>query len=195
MKIFNLERKSASDMPSHGRRRLLRIGSGTLAGCLAGPAAVAATLAPALPVRTLRLYNIHTGESTKSVYWEDNVVQPEGLANIARLLRDYRSGEVGRIDKRLLDLLYALSISLDTQESFHVISGYRSSTTNAMLRQKSHGVARHSLHMEGLAIDIRVPGRDLAHVRRAVVALGNGGVGYYPASDFVHVDVGRVRSW
>jgi uncharacterized protein YcbK (DUF882 family) len=111
------------------------------------------------------------------------------------VLRDHRSDEVSPIDTRLLDLLHTLSDKLDTTSQFHVISGYRSPATNAKLAEKSNGVARHSLHMDGLAIDIRLPGRELADVRRAAIALRSGGVGYYPGSNFVHMDVGRVRTW
>lgn len=99
------------------------------------------------------------------------------------------------IERRLLDLLHRLHATLDTSEPFHVISGYRSPDTNAMLLARGGGVARHSLHMDGQAIDLRVPGRALSKIRGAALALRGGGVGYYPGSDFVHVDVGRVRWW
>jgi uncharacterized protein YcbK (DUF882 family) len=102
---------------------------------------------------------------------------------------------VHAIDQRLLDLLVTLSGRLGTREPFEVISGYRSPATNAMLAATTGGVAAASLHMAGMAVDIRVPGRPLARVRDAARSLEGGGVGYYPASDFVHVDVGRVRAW
>jgi uncharacterized protein YcbK (DUF882 family) len=95
----------------------------------------------------------------------------------------------------LLDLLVAISAKLETHEPFHVISGYRSFSTNAALYRSNSGVARHSLHVDGKAVDIRVPGRDLPLLRRVALVLRGGGVGYYPQSDFVHVDVGRVRTW
>jgi uncharacterized protein YcbK (DUF882 family) len=155
-------------------------------------ASVPATFAPE---RKLRFYNTHTDEQLNTTYWAQGAYQSEGLREIYHVLRDHRSGDVSSIDVRLLDLLYLLSASLHTSERFHVISGYRSPATNALLSRKGGGVAKHSLHMDGLAIDICVPGRNLADVRRAAVALNGGGVGYYPASDFVHVDVGRVRTW
>ncbi|MEK7752072.1 MAG: DUF882 domain-containing protein [Acidobacteriota bacterium] len=155
-------------------------------------ASVPATFAPE---RKLRFYNTHTGEQLNTTYWAQGAYQSEGLREIYHVLRDHRSGDVSSIDVKLLDLLYLLSASLHTSERFHVISGYRSPATNAMLSRKGGGVAKHSLHMDGLAIDICMPGRNLADVRRAAVALNGGGVGYYPASDFVHVDVGRVRTW
>jgi len=113
------------------------------------------------------------------------------------VLRDFRSGEVHPIAPRLLDLLSMLQARLETTEPVSIISGYRSPTTNAMLRGKREhsGVATRSLHMQGMAIDLRIAGRSLAAVRTAALAQRLGGVGYYPQSDFVHVDIGRVRSW
>jgi uncharacterized protein YcbK (DUF882 family) len=99
------------------------------------------------------------------------------------------------MDPQLLDLLFDLRLRLDTRESLQIISGYRSPSTNAMLHAKSDGVATRSLHMDGKAIDIRIPGRALALLRKTALAMKAGGVGYYPGSDFVHVDIGRVRSW
>jgi uncharacterized protein YcbK (DUF882 family) len=110
-------------------------------------------------------------------------------------LRDHRADEVENIDTDLLDLLFALRKTLETREPFHVISGYRSAKTNATLRAAGSGVAPNSLHRLGKAIDIRTPGRELRVLHEAAVALKGGGVGYYPKSDFVHVDVGRVRYW
>lgn len=176
------------------RRGFLKAGAAVLAAGLSGKV-FAAIPGAAVPERKLAFYNTHTGEQLKAVYWADGAYQADGLAEIYRLLRDHRSGEVSPIDTKLLDLLHTLSASLDTEAQFQVISGYRSPTTNAKLAERSGGVAKHSLHMEGLAIDIRVPGRDLSDVRRAAIALGGGGVGYYPSSNFVHVDVGRVRTW
>jgi uncharacterized protein YcbK (DUF882 family) len=180
--------------PTLSRRGFLKAGAAVLAAGIHGK-----VFAKAPPVfsgeRKLGFYNTHTGEQLNRVYWADGAYQQDGLAEIFHVLRDFRTGDVSPIDTRLLDLLHSLSAALDTETSFHIISGYRSPVTNAALAAKSNGVARHSLHMDGLAIDIRVPGRNLADVRRAAIALGGGGVGYYPASDFVHVDVGRVRTW
>jgi len=120
---------------------------------------------------------------------------PDALAAIDRLLRDHRTDQVAPIDPALLDTLAVLRARLQTSQSLHVISGYRSPVTNAMLAAAGDGVARHSLHLEGRAIDIRVPGRALDDVRRTAIALQSGGVGVYRRSDFVHVDTGRVRVW
>jgi uncharacterized protein YcbK (DUF882 family) len=114
---------------------------------------------------------------------------------VNEFLRDFRTSEVHEIDPRLLDLLHKLAHSVGASEPFHVISGYRSPRTNSALRAHSSGVAKYSLHMEGKAIDIRLPGTRLTQVRDSARALAIGGVGYYPGSNFVHVDTGRVRTW
>jgi uncharacterized protein YcbK (DUF882 family) len=145
--------------------------------------------------RRLAFYNLHTGESFGSPYWVEGHYVRESLAEIDYVLRDFRTNQVKPISPPLLDLLFALGETLGASEPFNVISGYRSAATNAMLAAHGSGVARHSLHMTGEAIDIRVLGRDLRMVRAAAVALRGGGVGYYPKSDFIHVDIGRVRTW
>ena len=148
-----------------------------------------------LKARSLKFYNLHTGESLKTTYWENGSYVPEELARINYILRDFRANEVKPIDPALLDLLVRAQRRLDTSEPFQVISGYRSPLTNAMLHANSEGVAVHSLHIDGKAIDICVPGRSLAQLRGAALAQQSGGVGYYPKSNFVHVDTGRVRFW
>ena len=144
--------------------------------------------------RTLSFYNLHTGESLKTVYWEQGEYVPGALEDINYLLRDFRRDEVKPIDTTLLDLLVKLRERLLSSEHYEVISGYRSPQTNAMLHAEGGGVSAHSLHMDGRAIDIRVPGRPLSLVRAAAWSLQSGGVGYYPGR-FVHVDNGRVRWW
>ena len=166
-----------------------------LSSALSAIALPAWALPRAPSVRALEFYNLHTGETLSAEYWADGAYVPGALAEIDGLLRDFRTGERHPIDRSLLDLLHDLHTRLETQAPFHVISGYRSPHTNQMLRESSAGVAGHSLHMAGEAIDIRVPGRDLRQVRDAALSLGAGGVGFYPASDFVHVDVVRVRRW
>ncbi|WP_221249863.1 YcbK family protein [Desulfuromonas versatilis] len=178
------------------RRRFLKLGLAAAAG-LALPVTTWARLPEfKLPERTLSLYNIHTGETLrKAVYWAEGVYVPETLAEINHLLRDHRSNKVKKIDPRLCDLLFALRRRLEEKDPVHIISGYRSPETNAQLRKASSGVAKHSLHMEGKAADISLPGRDLGILRKAALGLKVGGVGYYPKSGFVHVDTGKVRSW
>ena len=166
-----------------------------------GTAGVAAWLVPAkgwaagAGARALTFRNLHTGEFVRATYWAAGQYVREGLSQIDRLLRDHRTDLVHPIDRRLLGVLDELHESLDTAEPFEVISGYRSPATNAMLVATSSGVASGSLHVAGMAIDIRVPGRPLRAVRDVAKALRAGGVGYYPDSNFVHVDVGRVRYW
>ena len=144
--------------------------------------------------RSLSFYNLHTSEKLKVVYWAGGEYVSESLAQINHLLRDYRNGKTHEIDPRLLDLLCRVHTKLETTESFHLVSGYRSPETNAMLHSHSDGVAQHSLHMDGMATDVIVPGRSLEVLRNAALSMKAGGVGYYP-SQFVHIDVGRVRRW
>lgn len=147
------------------------------------------------PVRELDLYNLHTGESLKTAFWADGDYLPQGLAEINHILRDYRNNQISPIAPPLLDLLHELRGTLRTKKPFQIISGYRSPATNAMLRSHSRGVAKHSQHLLGKAVDLRVEGIGLNDVRRAAISLRGGGVGYYPKSNFVHVDVDRVRTW
>ncbi|HEY5718916.1 MAG TPA: DUF882 domain-containing protein [Gammaproteobacteria bacterium] len=172
------------------------VACGALAAlCTTAPALALARVAPQRE-RRLVLRQLHTGEVLRTTFWADGDYVPDALAEISHLLRDHRTGEVQPIDRDLLDLLARLSQRLESRGEFHVISGYRSPKTNEALRRSGGGgVARRSLHMDGRAIDIRVPGRDLAQVRQAALALRGGGVGYYPNSRFIHLDTGRVRSW
>lgn len=174
----------------HTRRNLLK---GSVAFALAG-LGVRPALASNQP-RELAFYNLHTGESLTTQYWAEGNFLAEGLADINHILRDFRTNQVKTIDPNLIDLLHQLQSSLGTTRPFEIISGYRSPTTNANLANNSDGVAKRSLHMEGKAIDLRIDGVALNHLRQAAIALQAGGVGYYPGSNFVHVDVGRVRRW
>lgn len=176
------------------RRRFLKLGAlSAMAGIF--PQSAFGSTAAAQPERFLAFYNTHTGEQLKTVYWVQGNYISDSLVEIDHILRDHRTNEILNIDTRLLDLLFALRNELDTSQPFHIISGYRSPQTNAFLHAHSSGVAENSLHLVGKAIDIRTPGRPLSMLRNAAVTLKGGGVGYYPKSDFVHVDVGRVRYW
>ena len=149
-----------------------------------------------LKERRLSFHNLHTGERVSTVYWSQGHYVEDGLAEINHVLRDFRTDQVIEMDPQLMDLLHQLRATVGvTKKPFEIISGYRSPDTNAMLRSKSSGVAKRSLHMEGKAADIRIPGLELGHLRQAALSLKAGGVGYYPKSGFVHVDTGRVRSW
>jgi uncharacterized protein YcbK (DUF882 family) len=174
------------------RRKFLRVGAAATATVIVRPGFAKAN-APL--ERYLGFYNTHTDETLGTVYWAKGKYRPEGLHEIDRILRDHRTGEVHAMDERLLDLLFALQSRTGRRDKFHVISGYRSPATNAMLNARSPGVAKHSYHMQGMAIDIRLPGYDLNKLHQAALALKAGGVGCYPASNFIHVDVGPVRRW
>ncbi len=177
------------------RRRFVRTALMAAVPMMVPGVAMAALRLPGTKPRSLSFYNLHTGESLKRTYFEDGDYVPEALHEINYVLRDFRTGQVKTIDPRLLDLLVGIHRNLETSKPFDVISGYRSPATNAMLHARSEGVAVHSLHIQGKAIDIRVPGRALVALRRTAMSLRGGGVGYYPHSDFVHVDTGRVRYW
>jgi uncharacterized protein YcbK (DUF882 family) len=146
-------------------------------------------------VKRLFLHNLHTGETIRTDYWADGAYIPGALADARRALRDWRNGEQHQMDPRLFDLFHDLSAKLGADRPFQVICGYRSPETNAMLHARSSQVAAHSLHMDGKATDLRMEGIELADLRKAAKSLGRGGVGFYPVSDFVHVDTGRVRQW
>lgn len=145
--------------------------------------------------RVLSFNHLHTGERLEVEYFSAGGYVHDALGAVNHLLRDFRNGEVGPIDPALLDLLHALRTKTESDRPFEIISGYRSPATNRMLHERSSGVATKSLHMSGQAIDIRVAGVPLASLRDAALALGRGGVGFYPGSNFVHVDTGRVRAW
>lgn len=145
--------------------------------------------------RSLSFVHTHTGETLSVAYCCNDVYDPQALAQVNHLLRDFRSGELHPIDPALLDVLHDLQVRADREAVFEIISGYRSPQTNSSLRSHSSGVAKRSLHMEGKAIDIRVTGYSTAKLRDLALGLQRGGVGYYKGSDFVHVDTGRVRAW
>jgi uncharacterized protein YcbK (DUF882 family) len=145
--------------------------------------------------RVVSFRHLHTDEALNIVYWAEGHYVPEALKQINHVLRDHRTGDVKRIDPQLVDLLYIMGRRLGTSKPFHVVSGYRSPATNAMLRRNSRRVAKTSLHMQGKAIDIRIPGFEPRTLAQLARGMGSGGVGFYPRSNFIHVDVGPVRYW
>jgi uncharacterized protein YcbK (DUF882 family) len=176
---------------------------GFLRGVLAGGSVA---LTQGLPVRafatqqapadrSLSLVNTHTGEELSTEFFRAGNYADDSLAALNHLLRDYRTGDVAPIDPRLFDLLHEMASLANCEPRFEVISGYRSPATNAMLNARSDGVARHSLHMQGQAIDIRLTGCRTDRLRDLALSMRSGGVGYYRKSDFLHVDTGRVRTW
>lgn len=167
-----------------------------LAGCCGGLSALASgPVAAAAGRRTVSFVHTHTGEQLKTTYFEAGHYRPDSLAQVNHLLRDFRTGDVHVIDPALLDILFDLQVMADREAPFEVISGYRSPATNAMLRRTSDGVAQNSMHLQGRAIDIRLEGYLTPRLGVLARALGRGGVGFYRASDFIHVDTGRVRFW
>jgi uncharacterized protein YcbK (DUF882 family) len=166
-----------------------------VAVALAAPGGAIASAALPVRDRELSFYNTHTGEQLAATFWSDGKYLDDGIEAISWLLRDHRAGVAGPMDPELLNLLYQLQTSVDQKGQFHVISGYRSPKTNEMLAKRSAAVAKRSYHMQGKAIDVRLPGFDTQQLRKAALNLKAGGVGYYSKSDFVHLDVGRVRYW
>lgn len=185
--------KHKQDVCLH-RRKILTMGAGLGAALLTHPSASMAKVLKQSH-RVISLHNLHTDEKIKVTYWEHGRYVDDALADINHLLRDHRTNEIHSMDLSLLDLLYSLNYKIDQKSPFHVISGYRSPKTNQALRQASSKVAKNSFHMQGKAIDICVPGCQLSDLHKAALSLKRGGVGYYPASNFIHVDTGRVRSW
>jgi len=209
-----MRRTATAITPSPARRRFLgragaglgavglpAVGAGGLGAAGIGAAGIGALLgaAPAraaLPVeRRLNLVNSHTWERLDIVYFTRGMYIDESLVAIGHLMRDHRANEERIMDPRLLDDLVTLHASLDTDEPIHLLSGYRTPETNAKLRKRSKGVAKYSLHMEGKAADIHVPGVATRELRKAALAMRAGGVGYYARSGFVHIDTGAVRNW
>jgi uncharacterized protein YcbK (DUF882 family) len=174
------------------RRKLLFAGIGGIA-TLTGIGRTAA--ASALEADRLAFYHCHTAETLAVTYREHGRLVPDALAAITHLLRDFRTGEKHEIDLGLLDTLSLLHEQTGRRGRYEIISGFRSPRTNEALRASSTGVAKKSLHMLGQAIDVRSTAVATKDLRRAALALARGGVGYYPKSNFVHLDTGRVRSW
>ncbi len=193
--MFSNKRNTANCQKSvnFSRRSFLGGCAGLTAGLIL-PAGVSAALTKG-GERVISLYNTHTGEQVTAPYWMDGEYIADGIRDLRWLLRDHRVGKAHDINLRLFDMIYTLQQKIDSNKPFHVISCYRSPKTNAMLNKKSNGVAKKSLHMQGKAIDIRLPRYDTRKLRQAAMSLNAGGVGYYERSNFIHMDVGRVRSW
>ncbi len=177
------------------RRHLLRAGLGlATAAALMAPGESEAALRA--PPRQLTLVNLHTGERLRAEYWAKGRYLRDGMREINRVLRDHRTGAVHAIDPKLLDLVHALGRRIGNRGPMEIVSAYRSPESNALLHEAdSSGVAQNSYHMQGRAIDLRVPGLSIRNLHRAALSLRAGGVGYYPDSNFVHVDVGPLRHW
>jgi uncharacterized protein YcbK (DUF882 family) len=144
----------------------------------------------------LLLFHLHTNERINIVYRKGNAYVPDAVEQLDHFLRDYRTGDVTTLDPRLFDLLSDLTVSVGRPGTeIDIVCGYRTPWSNEFLRRTTSGVAEHSQHMRGEAIDIRIPGVSTVRLREAALGLHRGGVGYYPQSGFVHVDLGPVRRW
>lgn len=181
-----------------GRRGFLTFAAATLTA-MAVPAVMPAAPAMAAPlaggVRRIALHNVNTNEQFSGVYWADGAYKADALRKLDVLLRDHRAKQVCRFDPRLFDLLSRVHQAVDSDEPFRIICGFRSKRTNAVARRRSRGVAKQSYHTRGMAVDVRLPDVELSAIADAAQELELGGVGYYPRSGFVHLDVGPVRSW
>jgi uncharacterized protein YcbK (DUF882 family) len=190
-----MERSEMNRVNQHNRSRrsLLRA---ALLLATGGPALMP-RLATALSTepRRLSFHHLHTNEKLSFVYYADGRYVFSELAKATQVLRDFRTGDVHPIDPNLFDYLFAAQCATGSRGVFEIISGYRSPTSNAMLRRVSSGVAKRSLHTRGKAIDVRLTDIDTARLRDTALALRQGGVGYYRKSNFVHLDTGRVRTW
>lgn len=147
------------------------------------------------PHYTLNLKNAHTGEKFQGVYRIGDYYVPEAFEELSFVLRDFRTGDVHPIDPRLMDAITSVHVRSGSRDNFEIISGYRSPQTNAMLRRTTSGVSKNSYHMKGQAIDLRLPGYSTENLRKIAMDLRAGGVGYYPQSNFIHMDTGDIRSW
>ena len=181
-----------AETASPTRRLFLRALGAGLAGAVVVPRAL---LAGPREERLLSLFHTHTQQRLTVPYFADGSYLPDGLATLNSFLRDFRTGDEHAIDPALFDILNDLRLATGARSPFQVISAYRSPRTNALLREKSHGVAMGSLHLQGRAIDVRLADVGTASLRDAALELQRGGVGYYSGPDFVHVDTGRVRRW
>ena len=184
--------RDSHPISAHSRREVLRWTGAAALALLGWPHRAKA----AVPRnRALSLYSINTGEQLTSEYVQNGRYQPDALQALNHLLRDHRSDAVYPIDPTTLDILNTLQTTFGAQNPIHVVCGYRSHLTNEARRRESRGVAEHSFHLTGQAIDIFLPGCGLSDLREAALALEAGGVGYYPSSGFVHIDSGPVRMW
>lgn len=175
------------------RRKWLALG-GAAVGASLLPGQAFASFSTPRP-RILHLHNINTGETMKAEFFDGRQYNREELVRLDHFFRDYRANKITRIDPQLFDNLYRLQGLLGTRKPVQLICGYRCPVTNNSLRMHHRGVAKNSYHMQGRAMDFRIEGVALSQVRRAAMHMQAGGVGYYPRSNFVHMDTGPVRSW
>ncbi len=189
------QRRPAQTAEAGPSRRGLLGGLFAAGGALLAAGGASAAPRSLLPERRLAIVLPHASEGFSGVYYADGHYLPDQMARIRRILRDLNDGTLPELDARLVDLMARMQRTLGTSEPLQIVSGYRSPATNARARRRDGRVAKNSLHMHGQAVDIRVRGHSLPQLRRAALSLQAGGVGTYPHRDFLHIDVGPVRSW
>lgn len=177
------------------RRRFVKLSLAAAASAIIFGRTANATVYRTSNKRSLSLYNVNTKEYFNYPYWINGKYDHKALKTIDYLFRDGHNGAVKPIDTRLVDLLYAIQKELGASEPFYLVSGYRSPMTNAWLRNRNIPAAEHSYHMYGMAADVHIPGQSLEKLWRVAYQFQSGGVGYYPNSKYIHLDVGRVRFW
>ncbi|MDE9444888.1 YcbK family protein [Xenorhabdus bovienii] len=177
----------------YSRRKWLGIGAAALGLSLLPQHALAALTTPR--PRILRFDNLHTGETLKAEFFDGRRYNKSELARLNYLFRDYRQNKIKSIDPKLFDQIYLLQMMIGISKPVQLVSGYRSLTTNNMLRQASGGVAKRSYHTRGQAMDFHIDSVQLANIRKAALKMRAGGVGFYPKSNFIHIDTGPVRTW
>ncbi|CAK9884597.1 MAG: hypothetical protein XXXJIFNMEKO3_00986 [Candidatus Erwinia impunctatus] len=175
------------------RRRLLTLG-GIALGTALLPVQSLASISTTRP-RELLLSNLNTGEKIRTEFFNGKTYNKSELTRLNYFFRDYRANRIKTIDPKLFDQLYRLQVMLNNRKPVQLISGYRSQASNTALRARSRGVAKHSYHTLGQAMDFHIEGVELSNIRKAALAMRAGGVGYYPSSNFVHIDTGPVRNW
>lgn len=194
-KIFIPERNNIQPAKQSSRRQFVSCLGSAIAVAAAQPVFAMNGVTSENQLRTLEFHHLHTGETLKTTYWNGQDYDDGALQSINYILRDFRTQDVYPIERQLLDILCKVQAELNVKAPFEVIGGYRSPQTNQMLRKRSTGVAKKSLHMQGRAIDVRLPDVNSARLREVAADLHLGGVGYYRSSNFVHLDTGRPRVW
>ncbi len=185
--------QNEEDLSTMGRRGFLKLAAGGLGALALAPEILQASIRRE---RYLSFYNPNTGEAIRRVYWtpREGYIR-ESIKEISWGLRDHHNDQVRAFDVNVLDQFYAMQLQMGLRSPVHVISAYRSPTTNSRLSTNTRGVARNSYHMQAMAMDVRLPGGRISDLYRVARSLGAGGVGYYPHANFVHIDSGPVRYW
>lgn len=183
------------ETPRLSRRALLGAFAATTIAAAPTFSKAAGLLRGAGDIRRLKMYSGRTGEKIDMIYWVEGDYIKDAVSEVNHFMRDWRTNQVKSIDLRTIDIMAAAHNLLDADEPYMLLSGYRSPQTNAMLRSRSRGVAKNSLHMQGKAADLRLTSRSVSQMARAAIACRGGGVGKYSGSNFVHMDCGVVRTW